>query len=210
MGTLEAVTILAAATTDNAATHPSLLESVAIIVGVVSGVSGLVLGILNYLHQRDASRPRLAVQLYVQEQSFGGPKIDGLVGVCNVGSVPVMIDGIVFFQRTRGHEENLYIFPEEVFRDNSKWPGELKPQDVAYLRFSADKLPEGRKLGRVFIETMVGDRFKTSRRDMRRFVKQLEAARLRQPQPATPYTSPPASQPHGEAPGPAANTASSP
>ena len=153
------------------------LEAIAVIVGVVSGVSGLVLGILNYLHQRDTSRPRLVVRPGVWNladcQRKRIEKDIGVMEVRNVGQVPV-IGSIIGFD---GGDKRFVIASPEPLSD-VRWPGELKPQHVATLRFKLEDLPDTSKLGRAVAATAVGDMFKASRRDMRAFAKQREAARL--------------------------------
>jgi len=145
----------------------SPLETIAVIVGVVSGVSGLVLGILNYLHQRDTSRPRLVVRLHAP--SAHDLRMDAVVQVCNVGRVPVVLDGTIWFQRTRRQEKDPFCLTNEVITNIEKWPYKFKPQDAVWLQFNPDGLPN--ELGRAFVKTVVGDKFKASRRDMREFAR---------------------------------------
>ncbi|MCX5643269.1 MAG: hypothetical protein NTZ17_01080 [Phycisphaerae bacterium] len=153
------------------------LQTIGIIVGVVSGVSGLVLGILNYLHQRDTTRPRIVVRPRVGEvhhSQTGWEKNVPFMEVCNVGQVPVIGATIGFLGR-RGDDKPTIISKLKCITD-VEWPGELKPQHVAVLRFDLDNLPEACKLGRAFAMTIVGDEFKASRRDMRIFATQRKAA----------------------------------
>jgi len=156
----------------------STLQAIAIIVGVVSGVSGLVLGILNYLHQRDTSRPRIVVRARVwnllDRDTKQIEKNVGTMEICNVGQVPV-IGSTIGFLRRRGQEKGLLIVATESI-NGVKWTDELKPQHVAMLRFKLEGLPDGDKLGRAFASTIIGDTFKASRRDMRKFAKQRKAA----------------------------------
>jgi hypothetical protein len=157
------------------------LQAIAIIVGVVSGVSGLVLGILNYLHQRDTSRPRITVRLYhasdvLRSETPQQKENVVFVEVCNVGHVPVMMNRNIGFLPKRG-QKRLLMFAAEPFSDVT-WPGELKPQHAAMLSFDFGPggLPEGSKLGRACAMSDIGDVFKASRREMRRFAKSRRAA----------------------------------
>jgi hypothetical protein len=209
MGILAAITILAAAATGNAAPQANYLQTVAIIVGVVSGVSGLVLGILNYLHQRDTSRPRIVVRPVV----FGAPPtVDwhGIMHVGNVGHVPVVLTRLGFQSARRGGHDIVLRETTSMTEVDNEPLEEVKPQHAALVLFKIEEVPQVTDVGCAYVQTMVGDTFKASRRDMRRFVKRLKEARLSQALPATPCTSSPTSQSHGEAPGPAANTASNP
>ena len=65
--------------------------------------------------------------------------------------------------------------PERIC-DRAWTEEEVGPQQIAALRFYLDDLPEAGKLGRAFARTIVGDTFKASGRDMRRFAKERKAA----------------------------------
>ena len=160
---------------------------VGIIVGVVSGVSGLVLGILNHLHQRDISCPRLVVRprvLNIYDSNSGETIAEeaGVMEIHNVGHVPVN-GSIIGFHFRRGIKELLFKRganpggfvknPKSI--NGVKWPGELRPQEVAMLRFNLDSLPDVRKLGPAFAKTIVDDIFTASKRDMRKFTEQRKA-----------------------------------
>lgn len=190
----------------------NFIQAIAIIVGVVSGVSGLVLGILNYLHQRDTSRPRIVVRprmwnLYDSNTGRTIAQNAGVMEVCNVGQIPVAGSVIGFTLRRR---KGVIFIPKPESLGGVEWRQELKPQHIAMLRFNADELPDARELGRAFFTTSVGDRFKASRRDMRRFTKKLKEARLKAAPREAPRTSSQGFRTPPEAPGPAANTASNP
>ncbi len=161
----------------------STLQAIGIMVGVVSGVSGLVLGILNYVHQRDTSRPRLVVRLYDISCLRGShipqqEKNVAIVSICNVGQVPVTVRGTIEFLRKRRQEKNVPQFILTPFNGVKWWDEELKPQHAATGRFdfSPEELPEGRRLGRACVQSIVGDKFKASRRDTRVFAKMRKAA----------------------------------
>jgi hypothetical protein len=155
----------------------STLKAIAIIVGVLSGVAGVAgffLGIANYIHQRDTTRPRIVVRPH----AFGTDTPrgrGGLMEVRNVGQVPV-VGWAIGFLRARGAGHG-FLFCNAESINGIKWTDEeLKPQHVALLRFNLEEVPQGTRLGRAYAETVVGDKFKASRRDMRRFAKQRKAA----------------------------------
>lgn len=200
----------------------SNLEAIAIVVGMVCGVAGFVLGGISFGHQWLSTKPRIAVRLH-DASGLVAPNDPQkrtiiYVDICNVGQMSVVMSPVLDFLPRRGQQKNLMPFlpetPCEILPNEVVLPGELKPQHSAILRFDfgPGDLPEGRKLGRAYVRSVVGDRFKASRPAMKAFAKSRKAAaaRLRKAGPATPCTSSPTSQPHGEAPGLAANTASSP
>ncbi len=167
----------------------SNLETIGIVVGVVSGVSGCILGGFSLLHQWLSTRPRIVVRLFdvsgVVAPSNPQKKTIVHVDICNVGQVPVMMGAIVGFLPKRGQKACSLIFspksPSEVLPNEVILPGELKPQHRAMqtFEFGARELPEGRKLGRAFVRSAVGEKFKGSRREMRRFTKSRKAASSR-------------------------------
>jgi hypothetical protein len=169
----------------------STLQSIAIIVGVVSGVSGVVLGIVNYWERRVSTRPRIVVRpTVVGSVPFKGfEHLTGsvIVHVSNVGQVPVIGAGIGFL-RGRGPDFEFLFFETRSYSDD-KWPGELKPQHTAIVGFHLGEDLQRPKLRRLYAQTVVGDVFKASRRAMRRFDRERKAARLRKPPPAAPCTS---------------------
>ncbi len=225
-----------------------ILTEVTAIIGAVSGLSGLALGILNYLHQRDKSRPHLVVRpsLHCMGEVKDGKHVTtwrGIIEVCNVGHVPVVgatvgflpgwrwrvITAITKFAPKRIRESkavwslqrrefhSVTLCQQEPVRKGLEWQREVGPQHSAMiwfnpvlLRAQPPLIPEEPRIGRAYATTMVGDTFKASRRDMQRFVRQVEEFRLGQPLPATPCTSSPTSQPRAEAPHPEGNSAGTP
>ncbi len=156
----------------------STLQTIGIIVGVVSGVSGVVLGIVNYWERRVSTRPRIVVRPGVwgvfddeTKQTKGNV---GIMEVRNVGQVPV-IGSTIGFLRRRGQEKGVVnLAPKSI--NGVKWTDELKPQHVVLLHFKLEGLPDADKLGCAFVKTIIGDTFKASRRDMRKFAKERKAA----------------------------------
>lgn len=161
--------------------HLSTLNIIAIVVGVLSGVAGVAgffLGVANFWHQRAATRPRIVVRprvwsLYDSNTGKLIAKNAGVMEVCNVGQMPV-IGSTIGFLRSRRAKQGI-IIPKPESLGGVQWGTELKPQQVAMLQFMLEDLPEGRKLGRAFFKTIVGDTFRASRRDMRKFAKERKA-----------------------------------
>jgi hypothetical protein len=154
-----------------------ILQSIAIIVGVVTGVSGLVLGILNCLHQWRTARPRVVVRprvWNVYDEATGQTSADvGIMEISNIGQMPVAGSIIGFMFRGR---KGCFFIPKPESIGGAEWRQELKPQHCAMLRFKLRGPPGDHKLGRAFFRTIVGDTFKASRRDMREFARQRKAA----------------------------------
>jgi hypothetical protein len=156
------------------------LQIIAIIVGILAGtagVAGFFLGIANYLHQRSITHPRVVVRPSVgavHHSQSGWEENVALIEVLNVGQVPV-IGATVGFLGRRSNDKATIISKYRCI-NHVEWPGELKPQHAAVLRFNIDDLPETHKLGQAFAVTIIGDEFRASRRDMRKFAKQRKAA----------------------------------
>lgn len=224
------------------------ITQVTAVIGAVSGLSGLALGILNYLHQRDKSRPRLVVRPYLlcMGEVKDGKEVttwQGIIEVRNTGHVPVVGATVGFLpgwrwrlitavtkhlprhirestlvwslQRNEWHSVTVY--QEEPVRKGLEWQQEIAPQHIAMVRFNPVLLraqppliPEEPRIGRAYARTVVGDVFRASRRDMRRFIQQVEEFRLSQPLPGTPCASSPTSQPRVETPTPDADATNSP
>lgn len=151
-----------------------IVQAIGILVGVVSGVSGLVLGILNYLHHRDTARPRLLVRPrvwnVVDRSTREIEKNVGVMEVCNVGLLPVIGSTVGFLPKRKSGKEFLIVSPDSL--NGVGWPGELKPGNVAMLRMKLDGL-DSTELGRAFASTIVGDTFTASRAEMRTFASKL-------------------------------------
>lgn len=155
------------------------ITEVTALVGALTGMSGLVLGILNYRHQRDTTYPRIVVRPHVLGP--GTPKANqapggrGIMEIRNVGHVPVVGSTIGFLAACR--TDHAIFFPETETESiqGGKWTDELKPQHAVCLRFDLQEVRQAKKLGRACAKTIVGDVFKASRRDMRRFTKDRKA-----------------------------------
>jgi hypothetical protein len=57
--------------------------------------------------------------------------------------------------------------------DEAESAMELKPQHCAMLFFSTDLLPEGFRFGRAYIQSEVGETFRPSQHEMRKFVRNM-------------------------------------
>jgi hypothetical protein len=183
----------------------STLQAIGIIVGVVSGVSGVVLGIVNYWERRVSTRPRIVVRPrvwnLVDQHTKQIEKNVAIMEIRNVGQVPVIGSTIGFLPRWEWVRAITRFFPKRARssvakfmrgREQSKggiiptpeplnglaWTVEVRPQHVAMLRFSLEGLPDTDKLGRAFASTIVGDTFTASRRDMRAFAEERRAASI--------------------------------
>jgi hypothetical protein len=155
----------------------STLQAIGIIIGVASGVSGLVLGILNYLHQRDTTRPRIVVRLTRLPAKTPQQWTNVcFVQVSNVGQVPVMMKPIITLLPKRGQKDSLVVSFTPIKGGGLTDEFELNPQHAAWREFSLDKWPEGRELGRAFVKSVIGDKFEASPREVRRLTKQHKAA----------------------------------
>lgn len=149
----------------------SVVETTAII-GAVTGVSGLLVGILNWWHQRVSTRPHIKVRPHV----LGSGK-RGIVVISNVGHVPVFGDHIGWLGKHRDDKGHV-LLPDEQSIDD-KWTSNhvLMPQDGDCASFKLDDLPKEQEVGVIYAQTIVGDRWKAGRRDMWRFRRQLAQLR---------------------------------
>jgi hypothetical protein len=156
-----------------------MLQTISIIVGVVSGVSGLLLGILNYLEQRYRTRPRVRVRpcvvSVVDRQSQTAEHGVGAIEVSNIGSVPVIGSTVGFRAKYRGGKEILIVTPIPL--NGVLWTAELKPGNVSILRMKLEELPSPDALGCACATTLVGDIFLCSRGDMKKFRDDLASIR---------------------------------
>lgn len=151
-----------------------VVQAIGILVGVVTGVSGLVLGILNYLHHRDTARPRLMVRPrvwnVVDRSTKEVEKNVGVMEVCNVGLLPVIGSTVGFLPKRKGGKGLLIVSSDSL--NGVDWPGELKPGNVAMLRMRLDDL-NAHEIGRAYASTIVGDTFTATRAEMRKFAEKL-------------------------------------
>jgi len=152
------------------------------VIATIIGSLGLGLGILNYLHQWDMSRPKIKVRLrmttIVDPDTMEREPNIGVIEICNVGHVPVVGGTIGLFSKRRGRWCRGTFAYKSI--NGVEWSGGhvLEPGRFARLRFETDlREQKGQKLGRVFAETMVGTVFKARRREMRKFVERQKHRR---------------------------------
>jgi hypothetical protein len=158
-----------------------MLQAISIVVGVVSGISGLVLGILNYLAQRDSIRPRLRVRprliSLINRETKTTENDITVMEVCNVGNVAVVGSSIGFLPKRKGEKGYVVVSPDSV--NGQAWPGELLPGRSIVLRMKLVSVSDPNELGRAFANTLVGDTFLSSRADLRKFVQDLASVEVK-------------------------------
>lgn len=151
------------------------LQIVVSVVGMATGILGTVLGVLNHLHQRDAKRPRLRVRpkvlTLVDRQTHTVQKDICLMEVSNIGQVPVLGSHVGFLGKRKGPYHSV-LAPESI--NGTNWMIDFKPGQVALLRMRIDDLASVDNWGRAFACTLVDDRFVCTRRDMKKFRKELK------------------------------------
>ena len=162
-----------------------LIQTAAIIIGMTTGIAGLVLGIINTIHQRSTVRPRLRVEpsIYqlIKRGIPGDPRnIEHNVGgmtIYNIGNVPV-VGVAIGFRRKQTDAGDLCIITTSAI-NGAEWPAEILPGHSITLRMESDQLrkhfDEG-TLGTAYVRTAVGDLFFASRKASRRFQEQLSSS----------------------------------
>jgi hypothetical protein len=142
------------------------LQEIGILTGVACGVGGLALGVLNLmLHRRD-SRPRLRIKFGVRNIiEHGYSREDtvhrnvGVVFITNMGRVPAVPNIVGIKCRWRG-----FVFPKSLVSESG---------GIEDLRHALD----GRTATRAFVTIQTGRSFSGTRREMRTFLRELEACR---------------------------------
>ena len=161
------------------------LDQAGILVGVVAGVGGLVLGILNTAHQWRESTPRLRVRPFVRHlvTRYGGPTIKSDVErnvagmeLSNIGRIPIR--GSILGFKGRSKKNAIVVTPTPI--DEKPWPGVIEPGESRMIRLDLISAAESvldQQMTHAIMTSQVGDTFRSSRRDMRRFVTELRRAR---------------------------------
>jgi hypothetical protein len=159
----------------------SMLEQAGILTGVIAGVGGLALGVLNWFQQRSESRPRLRVRFSIMtmiDRTHGpGGQVEhgvGVVEVANVGRLPVVASLVGV--KTGGPTGALVVSPTSFGGEGL--PTEIAPGHVCHLRCNVDSLQDAartRKLKRAYVKSAVGDIFHGSRKEARQFARDLLA-----------------------------------
>jgi len=151
----------------------STLQTIGIVVGMITGVSGFVLGVINCRRMRNAARASLVVRPRVKRVVDPHKQTEGYVGfmeVHNKGGKSA-IDWTIGFLPRRRQDKEIVLNPEMQIAEIHLLD-ELEPQRRAEPHFRLEDLPDTNELGRAFARTKVGDTFKASRRDMRQFARQ--------------------------------------
>jgi hypothetical protein len=162
----------------------TLLEQTGLLTGVVSGIGGLALGILNTVRQQAESKPRLRVRFGIRTlvdrtHGPGGPIEDnvGIVEIANIGRVP-STPSLVGIHVMRN--KDLIVMTPDAF-DGGPFPREVLPGRTCILRFDVKSMREaarGRRWKRAFVTSQVGDTFYGRRSEARKFQDELLRLRL--------------------------------
>lgn len=159
------------------------LQEIGILTGVACGVGGLALGVLNLmLHRRD-SRPRLRIKFGVRNIiEHGYSREDtvhrnvGVVFITNMGRVPAVPNIVGIKCRWRG-----FVFPKSLVSESGgDLNDEIAPGHQRILSFGIEDLRhalDGRTATRAFVTIQTGRSFSGTRREMRTFLRELEACR---------------------------------
>jgi hypothetical protein len=164
----------------------SRLQDWGIAVGVVSGVGGLAIGIMNAIHQYHYNRPHLQVRFNVRtliDRTFGpGGEMEediGVLSIVNIGLLPA-VPSSVGIRRTDG--DTIYVVsPQSI--GGGDFATQLDPGHARALRCILHDLMEPARNGqlrRAFVVTQAGDVFYGTRKEMRKFAAELEALDQRQ------------------------------
>jgi hypothetical protein len=159
------------------------IEIIGIIIGMTTGITGLVLGIVNAIHQRSTVRPRLRVEpsiLHIVSRGIPGAQGNvehnvGAMTILNIGNVPVMGSSIGFCLKDKKKGSLVVITPHAI--NGTPWPAEILPGRSIALRMNTDKLREdhgNNYLGKAFVRTAIGDCFYASKKTMKNFELQLD------------------------------------
>lgn len=168
------------------------LESAGIIVAIVSGIAGLlfglgglILGALNYHHQRQTTMPRLQVHVAMSipigiTKSGRHNVLDPVptMTIRNTGHVPTVAAGIGFCIRgaADGGNRAAVLAPEPA--DLVPWPRQLDAGHAVVLRLSAEDLggllQQSVQLKRAYVITSDERIFYSPRRPVRYLAEQLK------------------------------------
>ncbi|MEN1705473.1 MAG: hypothetical protein AAGJ54_08185 [Planctomycetota bacterium] len=155
------------------------LQVAGIIVGLVGGVVGTTLGILNYLDARRAAKPRLRIRMGLAHILPGNlllktPKAElgqtATIEVANTGLIPVRLSLLGCADKLPGGES--IAFPKPISIHGKVPPCALEPGDRIIVGISTRQLLEHQekaRLPRGYVTTEIGDYFRQSRRDARAF-----------------------------------------
>ncbi len=144
------------------------LQTIGIAVGIIVGIGTLVfrvvLGVLNYRHQRYMVSPDIEVRPSVLGNGASG---NGMVSIRNNGVVPIVFDHLGYLLKRRDDKGN------PLLQDEPLIDFELKPHHSTNMRFKLSDLPEAQKVAVIYVQSSNCKRFKAERPDMQRFRKEL-------------------------------------
>lgn len=158
------------------------LQQTGILVGVASGITGMLLSILNFIRISRESKARVRVSPVVQTliARYNDPsknQIEGtgaFVKVVNTGRVAIKIE-LVAMTSSRWWSKQGYICVTPKTFSGSRWPLVLESGDQELISFKLSKLLENgdfpSKVGRVYVRSTLGRKYKCGWRTMRRFKK---------------------------------------
>jgi hypothetical protein len=160
----------------------SVLQQLSLVTGFVTGVAGLTLGIVNLWLRIAETRPKLRIRPRLW--SVVGEKDDGtrnvierdacVLEVANVGRVPVRAGTICI--RYKGTKVGAML-PFSDALDQRPWPAEIEPGEVRHIRMGTrESVMEWivqKDTARVVLQSLVGDMFEASKKDMASFREQL-------------------------------------
>lgn len=163
-----------------------LLTALGILTGVVTGVAGLVLGILNHVHLRNTTRPRVEVRARIGHIVDRNPTIGsdrsarnvGLLEIRNVGHIPIVGSLVGFMPPTEESGEAIF-FAAPTTVGGPEWGGTLSPGQCTMLQFKWEDLivhMNAGILGRAYAQTAIGDNFKASPDNHKQFLLALKTA----------------------------------
>jgi hypothetical protein len=169
---------------DSTMAELTLLEQGGLLTGVVSGIGGLALGVVNTIRQQADNKPRLRVRFAINtviDRTFGlgGPIEEnvGLVEIANTGRVP-STPSVVGIHATR--HKHLFVVSPDAF-DGGPFPRELQPGRTCLLKFNVGSLREaaqGQRWKRPFVTSQIGDTFYGRRSEARKFQGVLRRLRI--------------------------------
>ncbi len=162
-----------------------LLTALGILTGVATGVAGLVLGILNHVHLRNTTRPRVEVHARIRHIIDPNPTVGsdrnarnvGLMEIRNVGHIPIVGSLIGFMPPTESGKAIIIYAPTTV--GGSEWGEPLLPGQCTMLQFKWEELivpMNAGTLGRAYAQTAIGDNFKATRESHKQFLLALKTA----------------------------------
>lgn len=173
----------------------SVLGQLAITAGVVFGLVGTVLGIMNTVHARRESRPRVRVRpritiIVSRSRSRANNTVEhdvGLMELSNTGKIPVKGAMIGFLPKKRlgflttNRQGRIVVTPDAA--DGGPWPRQIDPDGSCSVRFDLGSLLSGdyrKELGPAFMKSESGRIFKSRRKDLRSFFRNADQWKARQ------------------------------